>query len=483
MSTKTCLDEETVKKVIRQVEFYFSDSNLPRDNFLRTTISETEDGMVSLPLICSFSRMRTHLGLGDIKADGVPENTVQAVADTLRTSDFLKISEDGKKVGRKTELAKPEEVIEQVDTRTVAASPLPYDVKLEDVDAFFTQHGKVNSVRLPKHVSNNKMFCGTALIEFSSEEDAEKLLKQTLAYDGADLELRPKKDFDAEREKQIEEYEKTRGQGNRKVPEEPSYTKGLIIAFKLKSKSSGGDSKQNVAQEQVSEVEASKTDDEMATNAADQASENPKDDSEGIMDIASDESIPNKEVEEGEDSEKSSESAEKKDGEKVVERKTTMASYKDDMDVVIREDLKALFEKFGTVKVNIYANFTLNHLAITDTPLSHLIVGLKYIDFKMGEESGYIRFDEPEASQKARAVAVLNEEGGLVVKNFIAILEPVSGDAEKEYWSQIQGNQKSYKGNRGRGGRFNRGGGRHGRSRDNRSSPAGRPNKVQKIAA
>ncbi|XP_074276517.1 la protein 1 [Silene latifolia] len=457
MATKTsCLDEETVKKVIRQVEFYFSDSNLPRDNFLRTTISETQDGMVSLPLICSFSRMRTHLGLGDVKADGVPEATVQAVAHTLRTSDFLKISDDGKKVGRKTELVKPEEVIEQIDTRTVAASPLPYDVKLEDVEALFTQHGKVNSVRLPKHVSNNKMFCGTALVEFSSEEDAEKLLKQTLAYAGADLELRPKKDFDAEREKQTEEYEKTRGQGNRKAPEEPSYTKGLIVAFKLKSKSSGGDSKQNGAQEHLSEMEASKTDGETATNAADQESENPKDDSEGIKEIASDESIPNKEVKEGEDSEKSSESAEKKDGEKVVEAKTTMASYKDNMDVVIREDLKALFEKFGTVK---------------------------YIDFKMGEESGYIRFDEPEASQKARAVAVLNDEGGLVVKNFIAILEPVSGDAEKEYWSQIQGNQKSYKGNRGRGGRFNRGGGRHGRSRDNRSSPAGRPNKVQKITA
>lgn len=52
---------------------------------------------------------------------------------------------------------------------------------------------------------------------------------------------------------------------------------------------------------------------------------------------------------------------------------------------------------------------------------------VKYIDFKIGEESGYIRFEEPEAAQKARAAAVLTDLGGLVVKNFIATLEPVSG--------------------------------------------------------
>lgn len=44
----------------------------------------------------------------------------------------------------------------------------------------------------------------------------------------------------------------------------------------------------------------------------------------------------------------------------------------------------------------------------------------------MGEKSGYIRFEEPEAAQKARAAAVLTEEG-LSVKNFIVTLEPVTG--------------------------------------------------------
>ncbi|KAG4950172.1 La protein 1 [Glycine soja] len=64
-------------------------------------------------------------------------------------------------------------------------------------------------------------------------------------------------------------------------------------------------------------------------------------------------------------------------------------AYKDNMDVVSREDLKSVFEKFGTVK------------------------------------SGYIRFEEIESAQKARATAVISEKDGLIVKNYIAIIDPV----------------------------------------------------------
>lgn len=51
--------------------------------------------MVSLALICSFARMRSHLGLGEVKPDEVPEETVMAVAEVLRKSNSLKVSEDG----------------------------------------------------------------------------------------------------------------------------------------------------------------------------------------------------------------------------------------------------------------------------------------------------------------------------------------------------------------------------------------------------
>lgn len=49
--------------------------------------------------------------------------------------DFLLFSISGKKkVGRTIELLRPEEVIEQLDIRTVVASPLQNDVKREDLE-------------------------------------------------------------------------------------------------------------------------------------------------------------------------------------------------------------------------------------------------------------------------------------------------------------------------------------------------------------
>ncbi|KAI3506232.1 hypothetical protein L1887_28588 [Cichorium endivia] len=429
------LDEETVKKVIRQVEFYFSDSNLPRDNFLKNTITESEDGMVSLALICSFSRMRGHLGLGDAKPEDVPEDTVQAVAETLKNSTTVKISEDGKKVGRTTELPKPEEAIEQLDSRTIAASPIEYDIKLEEVESFFGQSAKVNSVRLPRHVADKRVFCGTALVEFSCEEDATKILTQSLVFRGVELELKPKKEFDEKRAKE-EEAENTRRNTLPNRKNEEDYPKGLIVAFKLKSTDSSN--------EKGNEVKSSDGVDVKETEEKPDSMElEPKTDEK---------------TEEDEDKKKSSENEEK-----TETKKTSADMYKDNKDVVLREDLKSVFQKFGTVK---------------------------YIDFKMGEESGYIRFEEAEGSQKARAAAVLAEEGGLIVKNYVAILDNVTGEAEKEYWTMLRSQEKFRGNNKGNwsrgGGKNNRGGrqfnGKNNRSRDNNNN-SGRPNKFHKVAA
>ncbi|KAL2346905.1 hypothetical protein Fmac_000905 [Flemingia macrophylla] len=486
MATQS-LDEETTKKVIRQVEFYFSDSNLLTDGFMRKSITESEDGMISLVLICSFNRMRMHLKLGDVKPDEVSQDTVNAVAQTLRNSASLKVSEDGKKIGRTTELPKLEEV-QQVEIRTLAASPFEYDLKLEDVEKFFGQYAKVNSVRLPHHVGDKKFFCGTALVEFSSEEEVEKVLKEKLVYAGAELELKPKKDFDAEREKELEDFKKScqpvgsNDQNNSNVEE--NYPKGLIIAFKLKSISD--DSKQNGVEQEAndnsvvsiadentpSEIASGENDQKVAENVDNdeennglkEAKETESEENNGMEEAKETESEENNEMKEGKET--GNEEKNEMKGGKITKgeeknrqagEKFSAAAYRDNMDVVSREDLKTVFEKFGTVK---------------------------YIDFRIGEESGYIRFEETEAAQKARAAAVISEKGGLVVKNYIAILEPVTGEAEKEYWGLLRGNQgkhRDFKSKHGRGGRHGRGG-KHGRSRENESR-ADRPYKAQKVGA
>ncbi|XP_022714988.1 la protein 1-like isoform X2 [Durio zibethinus] len=400
--------------------------------------------------------MRNYLGLGKTKRDDIPEVIIKNVAEILRKSDFLKVSGDGKKVGRIKELSNPEEVIEQVDVRTIAASPFAYDVKIEDLESFFAQYGKVNCVRLPHHLADKRFFCGTALIEFSADGDAEAILKQNLAFAGANLKLKTKKEFDYERRK-MEDIEKS--------PKKPSYPKGLLVSFCLKKMSMGLHTKKNdssnpgnggtqVLSEDITNGTQKKENKKQKRKKKKDKEKNSQKDKEIISDG-------NEQKHSGDaNCQPREKSLENGCQEKFTGEEATKCSIPNEEDIVSREDLKNVFQRFGSVK---------------------------HVDHSLGADAGYICFEEQEAVVKARATAALVE--GLTVKKLIASLEAVTGEAEREYWKSFQRNQehfedqdnkREWKGKFGKHGRHSKGK-RH-RSKENESSIQ-QPTKAQKVEA
>ena len=185
------LDDDAQSKVRAQMEFYFSDSNLPRDKFLRETVEADPEGFVDISLLATFSRMRALLA-----PFGGPHNdeTVAALVDLLKTSAELTVSDDGRRVRRTAAVRAREEIDAEVEARSVYASPFAMTATIDEITAFFAQHATVRSVRLRRHVTS-KDFKGSVFVELADAAACEKLIGAALEHDGAELSLMMKKDY------------------------------------------------------------------------------------------------------------------------------------------------------------------------------------------------------------------------------------------------------------------------------------------------
>lgn len=190
---------EIKQQCLKQVEFYFSEFNLPYDKFLRMTV-EKNDGWVPITTIATFNRMKKY-------------RPVDKVVEALRESKILEVSDDGENIRRLEPLdfeGAKNARLEQ-NKRTLAVMNFPHE-SVEDMTAlqekleeFFGKFAEINQVRLRR--DHTKKFNGTAIVQFKDLTDAEKFLKtyagedaETLSYEGRKLEVFTKKQFDLQRE-------------------------------------------------------------------------------------------------------------------------------------------------------------------------------------------------------------------------------------------------------------------------------------------
>ena len=124
------LTDEQRAKITTQVEFYFSDANLPTDAFLlkKVKADKQKQGWVPIQVVCGFNRMKQLLK----KHPPVP--TVAAIV--AERSKSLLVDASKTKIRRAEPL--PEYDLEDIQARTVVAENLGFEPTVEGVVKKFT---------------------------------------------------------------------------------------------------------------------------------------------------------------------------------------------------------------------------------------------------------------------------------------------------------------------------------------------------------
>lgn len=180
----------------KQVEFYFSDSNLPQDKFLFDQVGGSANKPIPIKVIHSFKRMR-HF------------QPYSAVVAALRESEMLEVTEN-EEIQRKVPLPSEDE-IKRFEDRTLSRSIYAKGFGEEkpstqfDIEAFFTPYGPTNAVRLRRDQHRN--FKGSVFVEFDSDETQKAFLDldSKPQFEGKELKIMSKQEYVEGKAKDIAE--------------------------------------------------------------------------------------------------------------------------------------------------------------------------------------------------------------------------------------------------------------------------------------
>ncbi|KAI5331962.1 hypothetical protein L3X38_022089 [Prunus dulcis] len=164
------LSNDLKQKIIKQVEYYFSDENLPSDKHMLSLIKKNKEGFVPISVIASFRKMKKLIRNNSL------------IAAALRESSLLVVSSNGKKLKRLHPLPLPE----NRDAKcTVLVENLPEDHSVENLKKIFGEAGNIKDVCIldphaieastkgskAEKLISNKLH---ALVEYDTVEAADK---------------------------------------------------------------------------------------------------------------------------------------------------------------------------------------------------------------------------------------------------------------------------------------------------------------------
>ncbi|KAI1802681.1 hypothetical protein F4811DRAFT_388533 [Daldinia bambusicola] len=160
-------DSDNPQEIRKQVEFYFSDSNLPGDKFLWGQTDGSNNKPVPLSVICNFSRMRRF-------------KPYSAVVEALKGSKHLVVEgpEGEETIRRKQAYKQADDRQYQIDERSAYIKGFGEEQSSTqfDIEAFLAQYGEFNSVRLRRADDETKTFKGSVFVEWANKETLDRFM-------------------------------------------------------------------------------------------------------------------------------------------------------------------------------------------------------------------------------------------------------------------------------------------------------------------
>jgi lupus La protein len=157
--------------IIRQIEYYFGESNLRRDKFLISKIAEDDEGWVPITVLLTFNRLKALSDDAKVIAECVEKST----------HGLVQVSEDKEKIRRHPENPLPEfneARRKEIQQRTAYAKGFPLDSVIGTILEFFNNNFEnVENVVMRKYYCSKEkvyLFKGSVYILFTNKESAEE---------------------------------------------------------------------------------------------------------------------------------------------------------------------------------------------------------------------------------------------------------------------------------------------------------------------
>lgn len=164
-------DKSLQEKIIRQIEYYFGDYNLPKDRFLKEQVL-LDNGWVALDTMFKFARLSQLTKSAPVVIEALKKST----------SGLMEVCEKTGRIRRSQEKPVPEETPErtlETKNRTVYCKGFPRDrMHIDTILEFFSKYPTVENAKM-RYFTNKQdqsIFKGSVTATFSTREQAEKFM-------------------------------------------------------------------------------------------------------------------------------------------------------------------------------------------------------------------------------------------------------------------------------------------------------------------